>query len=297
MRTRFILCFPLCASLLLGQGESSGLANLKLPSHAREASLASGTVADPTSFSSFLINPALLQYSSSPEFAVSHQQWIEDVQSEFLAAAFPLSFGVIGVSLSSTSVAGIELRDQPGPPLGTFSSRYGVLGLSGAASLFDNVQAGMTLKYLYEKIYVDEAVGWGLDLGLASQTGIEGLSLAGSIRNIGTMSALRTASTQLPTTLTGGGAFQTLFDESIAACVVASLSRELAISSTHLSAGIEVTYSRLVMLRLGYASGFSARGFSAGFGFVSLPLLFDYSFTPFSQSLGSAHFVSLGVRL
>ena len=297
MRMTLLFCLPVCVSILLGQGKSSGLGNLKLPSHAREAALADGTVADPTSFSSFVLNPALLQYSLSPEFAVSHQQWIEGVQSEFLSAAFPLSFGVIGVSLSSTSLRGIELRDQPGPPLGTFSSRYGVIGLSGATSILGDVQAGVTIKYLYEKIYIDEAEGWGLDLGLVTRTGLEGLSVAASLRNIGSMAPLRAASTQLPATFTGGASFQTIFDRDITACIVASLSRELAISSTHATGGIEVAYAQLLMVRAGYASGYSARGFSAGIGFISLPLLFDYSFTPFSHALGSAHFVSLGVRL
>jgi hypothetical protein len=297
MKKSIFLLLPLFASTVLAQGQSSGLGSLKLPSHAREAALAAATVADPSSPSSFLLNPALLEYSQSPEFAVSHQEWIEDVQSNSLMTVIPVSFGVFGFSVSSTSIGGIELRDQPGPPRGTFNSRYATAGISAAAAFGQSVRAGVSVKYLYEKIFVDEADGWGVDLGLAYQTEIEGLSFGASLLNMGSMGELRSSSTRLPTSLVAGAAFQTGIHEKITFRAMTSFQRYLAISSTHASIGLELDYSRFFLARAGYQTGYSTRGISAGIGIVSLPFLLDYSFTPFSFSLGNAHLLSLGIRL
>ena len=291
------LFFPICISFVLSQGKSNGFGGLKLPLHAREAALAEATIADPTVFSSFVLNPALLQYSQSAEFALSHQEWIEDVQSNSLAAVIPLSFGVFGFTVSSISIGGIELRNQPGPPTGSFTSRYTTVGLSGATAITENFCAGASIRYLYEKIFVDEADGWGIDAGIEYQTGIEGLSLGASVVNIGAMSELRSKSTQLPTKLAAGGALYTPIDDNISVRFVTSVQRYLADESLHLSVGAELEYSRFFLVRAGYQSGYSTRGISAGFGFVSLPILVDYSFTPFSFSLGNAHLLSLGIRL
>jgi len=297
MKKILLILFPITFSILLGQGKSGGMGNLKLPSHARDAALGDATVADPTAFSSSAINPSLLLYSQRLEFTVSHQEWIEDSQSEHFALVFPFSVVALGFSLSTTSINGIELRDQPGPPRGTFSSRYGAVGLSGATAISPDFQVGLTIKYLYEKILVDEADGWGLDVGLAYQPGIEGLSFGASLRDLGIMNPLRTSSTRLPTRITGGASFQTRLEEKISTRFVTSLSRELSLSTLYAAAGVEIEYSRLLSIRLGYQSGYSTRGFSAGIGFSSLPMLFDYSFTPFSFSLGNAHLLSLGIRL
>ena len=296
MKKWIFLALSVCVPSLFGQGNSGGLANLRLPLHARESALAGSTVADPSAFPSISLNPALLDYSHELEFSLSHQEWIEDVQSEFLAVILPTSFGVFGLAVSSTSVDGIELRDQPGPAIGTFTSRYGVVSLSGATTFSPSLHAGITLKYLYEKVFVDEAEGWGFDFGIAHKTSIDGLSWGAAILNLGSMSPLRSSSTRLPTRIDAGGSFQSALGEESSLRVNGSILNEFSISTVHASIGLEVEYSSIFSIRAGYQSGYVNRGFSAGIGFVSLPVLLDYSFTPFSYALGSAHLITLGIR-
>ncbi len=287
---------PLCVTLLLGQGTSGGMANLRLPSHARESSLGGSIVGDPAAFSSFALNPALLGYAQSLEFSLSHQEWIEDIQSEFLASILPVSFGVFGLSISSTSIGGIELRDQPGPAIGTFASRYGVVSLSGATELASDLSAGVTLKYLYEKLFVDEADGWAIDFGIAHQTGIAGLSWGAAVLNLGSMSPLRASRTRVPTRFAAGGSYRMTMSDDATIRINGSILNEFLVSRVHASIGAEVNYSSMFSIRAGFQSGYANRGFSAGIGFMSLPVLFDYSFTPFSYSLGNAHLITLGIR-
>ncbi len=289
-----LLCLFLPIALS-AQGASTGSSQLLLPFHARTASLSNAVVASGESFSSALVNPAALATETETELLLSHSEWIQDIQSEFIGTRLPFRYGTLGVSIANINVGGIELRQRPGPADGTFIARFTAFQLGYAGNVSSDLSLGGTVKYLYEKLFVDEANGYALDLGAIYQTPIAGLSAGVAWTNIGTMNAFRQVSSRLPQQIQVGVAYKTTegdFD----------LLPSLDIASKQyfplsLLLGLEVRYQSIVSFRAGYRSSSDIRGFSAGAGIHYEFVKLDYAYVPFSLGFGSAHLISLGFVL
>lgn len=289
--TTTLLSLCLLPCLMIAQGQSTGYTYLRMPMTARSAALAESDVAHRTFQASWTSNPALLVESKFVAVSLSHLQWIQDVQTEHFAAVIPFSFASIGFSISSTATRNIEVRDQPGPPLGTFNAR-GTSFRASAGIPFDNdIHLGFSAKYIFEKLYVDESAGFGIDVGVLAQTPLEGLSAGMTLTDLGASNRMRNQSTSLPTTFRGGLAYIVTAGD-VGVTSSASFSHLLHGGSKHLHLGIEGRYD-IVSLRAGFQSGYDSRGWSLGFGAVESMVSFDYAFLPFSLGLGSAHFATL----
>jgi hypothetical protein len=282
-------------SSLLAQGYSTGSSQLKIPLTARSAALGEATVSDAGQLSSWLLNPANLYGQGPPSVALAHTQWIQEVQAEFLATQIPLSLGTIGFAVSSISVPGIEVRDAPGLAIGTFSARFASLQVGFASSPIENVSLGVSGKYLYEKLYSDEATGFGVDIGLLYNTPIKGLQAGVAVTNAGSLGQFRTERSDLPTFARGGASYAFTLDDFVFS-TSAALASSLQFSERHLLGSIEATYDNLFSVRFGYESGYDSRGVTAGLGVRYEFLQFDYAYVPFSSGLGDGHLFSLGFQ-
>jgi hypothetical protein len=188
------------------------------------------------------------------------------------------------------------VRDVPGAPLGTFSAHFTTIQLGYAAAVLEELQLGATAKYLYDKLYVDEASGFGLDLGALYKSPYDGLTFGVSVSNIGRMARFRSQASDLPTTSSLGLNYQ--FKESdFQFTGDLALSREMISRTNAIRAGAEATYDDLLSLRLGYQTSYDIRGISAGLGIHYSILRLDYAFVPFSQGFGDAHIITLSVNL
>lgn len=296
-RIHLLSLLTLCAHwLAVGQVGNSGLAFLKLGVGARSLGMGETAAAAARDASATHYNPAALSLLQNPQLLVMHKEWIQGSQTEFLAASVPLGSLALGVSLYATSIPDIEIRTRPGPAEGTFSARNAAIGLSAAYEIESTLGVGFSLKYLYEKIFVDEANGLGFDVGATYATPWE-VRLGFSLSNVGSMGKLRTEASKLPTTLRFGAvrsvAVETLTSEvTIAADIVSILPEK----TTHLHLGGEYEYDRAVALRLGYMTGYESRGFSAGAGLRWGMFRVDYAFIPFTFDLGTTHTFSLGME-
>lgn len=294
------LTFPIAilvvaTSSLLAQGTSTGSSELKIPLNARAAALGDATVSDGGQLSSWLLNPANL-YSNGPvSVALSHSQWIQEVQSEFLGTQIPLTFGTLGFALSTNSVPGIEIREIPGPALGTFSARFAAIQIGFAASPIENVSLGASAKYLYEKLYADDATGIGIDAGVVYHTPVRGLQAGISVTNAGTLRQFRNERSDLPTFMRAGATYSFELPEFGFSASIAG-AKNLIYSEHHLLGSIEATYDHFISLRAGYATGYDSRGMTAGFGVRYQFVQLDYAFIPFSLGLGDGHLFTLGFQ-
>ncbi len=293
MMLRVFLWF-LLPFIAAAQGSSTGAGFLKLPLSARNAALGEATVADDSHFSSSILNPSLLAPSQDIEFSVAHQEWIQDIQSEFFAVRIPLTDVSIGFSVATTAIDGIEVREIPGPAVGSFTARFAVFAASAAMD-FDGMNAGISAKYLYEKIFVNEASGFGFDLGVAVPTPVKGITAAASLVNLGSTQKLRERSSNLPSRFHAGLAHTSDASE-FGLRTLGALSYELKAKSLHLHLGAEGTWRGIVALRIGFLSGYESRNISGGIGIMYGSFLFDYGFVPFTLGLGNAHLASVGVR-
>jgi hypothetical protein len=290
-----ILFLTMSSNSLFAQGSSTSSSQLKIPLDARSAALSEANVADAGKVSSWLINPSNLYSSGSLTIALTHAQWIQDIQSEFLAAQIPMSIGTVGIAVSTNSVPGIEVRDIPGPAIGTFSARFATMQVGFATNALQSLSFGVSAKYLYEKLYTDEATGFGVDVGMLYRTPITGLQAAISVTNAGSLEQFRRERSDLPTFLRGGATYSFGLDD-LNFSASAAFTDNLIYTETHVLGSLETTYNNRVSVRLGYASGYDSRGLTAGLGLRYEFLQFNYAFIPFSLGLGDAHLFSLGFQ-
>ncbi len=296
MKLKIIFLSLLFPALMLSQGSSRGVVNLKFPTTPFVAATGESFVADPAALQSILINPANIALSESYEVMFSHTEWIQDIGTEYLSIAAPLNFGSLSLSIANTSIDGLELRTIPGPALGTFDVQATSFQLTYGIALTQSIRIGIAPKYLYEKIFVDEATGYGIDAGVIYTPPIDGLSLGCSLANVGSLAAFRNERTDLPSQIRFGGTYLFNLGE-ITFRTATAISSELGTSIIHYSLGGEAMYNHILTGRFGYQTGIDARGFSAGIGIHYSFVLIDYAYVPFSLQIGNSHLISIGLVL
>ena len=299
----------LAASLLLAseprvlaQPGQSGMAFLKLGVSGRGTAMADAGSASSSGAAATYYNPAGLVNAEgialSPQLMFMHREWIQDTRMEFLGASVPLGMNdAFGVSINSTTVSDIEVRTRPGPPDGTFTSRQVSAAVSYAHRLADDLRAGVTAKFLYQKIFVDEQSGVAADLGAIWKTPLESLAVGASLSNLGSMGVLRQERTILPALLRIGPAYSFLLNtEQMGATVALDFVRILPEKRNYLDAGTEVTLTRAIAVRGGYQFGSEGRGLTLGAGIAYGLFALDYAYARISSDLGDAHTVSLSLN-
>ncbi len=273
---------------------NSGLAFLKMGFGARNVSMGDAGTAISNDVTSLFYNPANLAATSGSEIMLMHNQWIQGINSELLGARSSI-FGIpFAIGFNVTSVSDIEVRTKPGDPLTKFNAEYFFGSLSSGFNITDNIAAGLTVKYLYEGMYTNDATGWGFDFGLSYNTPLKGLKAAAVIKNLGSMNKLMQESTKLPTELRIGPAYSfNLIDPKFEITTTAEFQKYTLTNDNHINVGAEIFYDHLIALRGGYQSGYESKSFTGGFGLMWGNLHFDYAFQPFSYGLGSANMFSL----
>ena len=272
---------------------NTGLSFLKLGVSSRAVSLGEAVVSNSYDASATHYNPAGLFLGSDVNAIFMHNEQILGVRTEYLAAKIKFDKVALGFGLNNTSISDIEVREIPDALLDVFTAQNFAFGLSGAYKINDMVQVGITAKFLYEKIYVDNASGYAFDFGgLYSK---DNLSIGAAISNIGSMTELRSASTKLPALGRFGASY--LID-------VPNLDGGVRIGADgfkvfdggkfHVNAGAEFLYKDFLSIRAGYQSGYEDRNFTTGIGLKYKAFSLDYAFVPYRYALGSSHTITVG---
>ncbi len=295
---KIVLTLFIAGNIFAQTAGESGLSFLKIGFGARNIALGDIGVVSADGVSALNYNPALLRNYKSPEFILTHTEVMQDVRSELFGVSFSM-FGLpFAFGLNATTVSDIEIRTQPGEAVSTFNVSYYFGSLSTGFKLYDNLSAGITFKYLVENIYTDEASGYGFDFGLHYADLIENLNLGFSIRNLGSMSALRNESTKLPVDLRFGADYlipaESLKSEIY---IAAGFQKYTASDENHFNLGGEFFYDNLIAARLGYVTGYESKGLSFGLGLRLNKFDFDYAFVPLQYELGSSHVISIKFTL
>lgn len=305
-RTAYVLIalviFVLAPMASYAQSGGAGLSFLKIGVGARSMGMGDAGVAGDDRGSAMYYNPALIADDAQASVTITHNEWIEDIATEYLGVAVPADGWSFGVFLGLTSVGGIEVRDVPGEPIAETDTRNFAGGLTAAFALADGVDFGATVKYVYEKIHVDEASGYAFDFGLAvtpfSEGSLAPLRTGITLANLGSMTELRTVETTLPMLLRYGAGYRFAIESVKGGLTIEAAGLTLLEeSTTHLNVGAEFDYLGIVFLRAGFQSGYESKDLSFGGGAVYGGLRFDYAFTPFNDILGNAHTIALSVLL
>jgi hypothetical protein len=185
MKRMFVIVFAVVATVN-GQEIGTGLPFLKNGSDARSAGMGETGTALLGDHSSFSYNPATLRSTAQRQLMLSHRTGFADVTSDHIGATLPGETWTFGLAAVTSSVGGIEVRQRPGEPEGTFSARNAALGVGASYAFSEDLTVGVTGKLLYEKIYIDEASGYAMDAGI-HYTVNDALSAGASLVNLGSM--------------------------------------------------------------------------------------------------------------
>ncbi len=284
------------------QAGSAGFSILKLGISGNGISMGDAQSASVRGAAATYYNPAgiaLSGTSASTEILLTHKEWIQDVRSQFLGVSTRLGEqSAIGFSLNTATVADIQVRTRPGTPEGTFTSRDFSVGLSYAHEFSRELRIGITGKYLFEKIYVDETSGLAFDLGAQYVTPIEQLSIGITLANLGSVKAMRTQKVTLPALMRVGPAY-TMEIEAIDSRVLlaADLLYIFPEKKAYVNTGAELMFNEMFAARAGYQAGSETRGLSAGIGLRHGMFGLDYGVVPLSSGLGTGHTFSLLLQL
>jgi hypothetical protein len=292
---KLLLVFIFIPVFVFGQSAgNTGLSFLKFGFGARNIAMGDAGSSASNDLSALYYNPARLPLIEMNEVIFMHSSWIQDINSE----QFGIKWNMFGlpwaIGLNYTNVSDIEVRSRPGEAQTTFNASYFSGSLSTGFYVWDKLSFGGTVKYLYEALLNDEANGLGFDFGLNFETALNGLSISSSIRNVGSMNALRIEETKLPLDFRFGSAYKLNFDPTkLDVIVVAELQKYLDTDDTHFNLGGDIIYDQIVALRVGYQLGYEAKSFTGGIGLMWGNLRFDFAYLPFSQDLGNANLFSL----
>ncbi len=289
----FLLVF---ASFVYAQNDgagNTGLAFLKLGVTSRSISLGEAVVSSSFDASSTHYNPAAMFLGAKTNLVFMHNEQVLGVRTEFLAGKFKMNKFALGFSLNNTSVDEIQIREIPGESQGQFTAQNFAFGLSVGYKVNEMISLGVTGKFLFEKIYVDNASGVAIDLGGLYVK--DKLSVGASISNLGSMSELKNESTKLPSSVRFGASYYfDLIGISSRLLIAADGYKVMDGGQFHANTGAELLYKDFLALRVGYQSGYENKSITTGLGLKYKAFNLDYAFVPYKYSLGSSHTITLG---
>lgn len=281
-------------------GQDTGLSFLQIGVNAVGGALGDAQVAQVrTAFATYW-NPAGL-VSEHSSVAGSHRVWVGGVRAYDVAAQLPAGRNSAwGLALTASETDDLEARIQPGEADGYFGAQFISTGISYARVIY-GLRAGITGKYLLERIFDTSASGYAFDFGLQADALDGQLHLGAALRNFGRMGKLETERTPLPRLVQGGFAFSPLqIITALEGTRLLDLMLSLGLSHlpdnnlTRFHLGCTVTIMELVDLRGGYISRDELRTYTFGIGFFFDNIDADYAYIPFEDGFdGPGHILSL----
>ncbi len=273
---------------------NTGMVDMLNLTGARQVAMGeTATLFDPDPFN-LEYNPAAITGLARGRFGFSYNSFIQDRHTSSIAAVFPVNEinAEFGVHMRLSSLGDIEARgDIPtGEPDYTFTAYNYAAKVFSAIEPISNLQLGLSLGWLLEKIDYHRANSAAFGLGSVYRTDL-GLAFHASVSNLGSDFSYVDEQQDMPTIFRIGSAYgwRNLY---VGADYVSIKSGE-----SHLHFGGEYLIKDLLYLRGGFQSGYDSRDFSGGAGFIYDRFRIDYAFVPYKSDLGNSHRFTLNVLL
>ena len=256
---------------------TSGAGFLELGVGSRPIALGEAFTASSGDINAIYYNPAGLGTLMYPMLSVMHEELILDSRFENVSVAYPLYSGFLGVSNSVFWVPPFDRIDMEGNKAGTVQF-YNASGTAAYGRSFGFMEAGASVKYIYQKIYNLNLHSAAVDLGILKRmymfspfdAPIRNFSIGLSLLNFGT----KAKDDQLPRQLRIGTSYYLMDWLGISADLTESALNNSDLydftsgfnESFRVNTGIEATYMNLLALRAGYRFN-DAGTYSFGVGF------------------------------
>ena len=283
--------------------QKGGFAFLRIGVNAEAGAMGDAQVAwSRDAFSTFW-NPAGLAAAERNTASLSYYAWVLGAGSYAAASRLGLGEkGAVGLFVTTMESGNLEARSGPGDPEGFFSTQFVSSGASYGRR-FGRFRAGVTAKYLLERIFTNSARGYAFDFGVQADLPVRGAQFGAALQNIGRMSRLAAEATRLPRALRVGVAVHPFHvrlreDDATLAQLFATMeiSRFFEMQRTQLHIGLGAGVFDMVTLRGGYITDDDLRGPSFGIGLDIDKVLVDYAYVAFSGYEGPGHMMTLTYR-
>lgn len=292
----FIFIFQISVESQKVYAKTRGMSSLRIGMGGRAVGMGEAFSAVCEGTISTYWNPAGLVETNGMELETAHNQWLFDVTSEFVSFASKFNNYALGLSFYYTDLGNIEARTYRNEkdPIGIFSAQDVIIGTSLAGEINKKFNLGITLKYVYEKIYIESSSGFAFDLGAKYYIFEDKLCAGFVVKNVGFMNEMRDKKLSLPTACRLGIMYDVsnIFNKKDF-LIFSSDYEVLPDYNANLMIGTEVKINSNFALRFGYQSGFQNRNFCGGVGLGFNKFKIDYGYTPFSLELGNTHRFSI----
>ena len=291
-------------AVAFGEANNSGFSFLKFGMGARAVGMGGAFVAQSGEVTSAWWNPAGLSGIKRMHFSFTHNQWFQDITTEYFASAINLKgqANVLGLSMALSKIPDIEMRGEvpSSEPVALFDAHDAVFGFSYSRGIVEKVDLGITAKWLYERIDVHSASGLAFDLG-GIWSPLDNLKFGLAALNLGQKMKFEAERFFLPTLYKVGGMYllekkNLHSDFMFGLDLVKSRDEEVKI---HL--GTEVNLYQALKTRLGYQGGYDEKNLSFGLGTTfrkyGVEYSLDYAYLPYKSDLGNVHSVSLNIEI
>ncbi len=275
-----------------------------------------------------LIKKTMIQYQFGQRYA--------DVQHQFAGLSFPLtSDDALGVMVQYLSVGEMDVTtiENPEGTGETFDANNTVITLNYSRQLTDRVHVGASIKYIYERIWMETAQNFAFDIGTIYNIDEIGLRIGMNILNLGTDMGITDGAhlfffKRKPDDYPGSPTpkaelamdkypLPTSFSLGVSAVVIGrkttwikNAEHRLLLTSSiidsfdgpfRVNVGAEYAWNEIFYLRSGYRFFYDTQGFSAGFGLnfrqiIDNNVTLNYVWVDYGD-LGSINVIGLGLSL
>lgn len=261
-------------------------------------------------------NPAGLTSVKNFDFSISYLRWFLDINHYAFAAAYNLSgIGTIGIEGIYTDVGEIEVTRvsslgyvdgvyNPGLTGEVIKPHQAVLGISFAKELTDKFAFGITAKYAYEDLVVENKGSFVFDGGLTFNTGFRTIKIAATVRQFGPDIKYLSKSYPLPQTFNIG--ISSYLITSSDGLLINASNQKLLLSYDMIQprdydqmhgVGLEYSFNDMIFLRGGYKFNGDQQGLSGGFGLIYDNYRVNYSYVDYGEFLNAVHRFTIGFNL
>lgn len=236
-------------------------------------------------------------------FTASYINYLVDFQYGFIGYIRQLDTSTaVGISASYQNYGTFNRLDRDGANLGTFGASDIAIGLTYSKRLMPRFSAGLTGKFIYEKVDTYSSNGLAVDLGLMYLINDEGTTRTGlAVTNLGAqLSGLtETHKDKLPTRIAAGISHQLVG----LPFIFSGEAGKPFDNDFYFAVGAELISFKPFFVRIGWnsqgqdykvgADDDVFAGFAGGFGVTYKSYQVDYSYSSYAD-LGAVHRVSLG---
>ncbi len=301
----FLIVFTFHVVQLHGFASEAGAIFLTIYPGARPNGMGAAFVGLADDALSTYYNQAGMAFINSTNFYLMHANWLpglyEDMYYDILCGVTPIKgWGTIGGNIIYLTTGETEARDEQGNPVGRFRTFDVAFSLGYATKMTSQLGLGVGAKFIYSYLAPPEIVekvlhmrggtgmSWAIDIAGLYHTPLKGLSIGGTLQNIGPSIQYAQSGNKdpLPRTLRLGIAYR-LFNSEMnrlnflfdVTKVIVNWSGDLAKENedTWKSMGMEYTYFNILTGRIGYFmdSAGKREGLTYGGGIEFKNLKFD----------------------